>query len=522
MSAPTASTTDLPAHLSPTKPVRVRFAPSPTGSLHVGGGRTALFNWLFAHGEAKRLLGADGTFILRIEDTDQTRFVPGATEEIFRVLHWFGLEWQEGPDKGGPAAPYIQSERTAIYQEYAGKLIESGHVYRCFCTPERLAEVRERQIANKQPPGYDRHCRDLPKETIETNLAAGLPHVIRFRTPLDGQTLVQDLLRGEIVYQNANLEDLILLKSDGYPTYHLANVVDDHLMEISHILRGDDWIPTAPLHVLLYGAFGWDAPVFIHQPLILAPTGGKLSKRHGAAAMQDYETNGYLPEALMNYLVLLGWSLDGQREFFSKDDLLELFRLEDVNPSPAKFDFEKLKWFNQHYINHILSIEELTERVMPFLDRAGLLDAMTVADRVGLVRETAALYKDRLTTLAEATDLYRPFLLDDLDPYDAATLIPKKGAPLGTMAALESVEAVLAEVDLEDEAGAEARVRGLAEELGLKAGQLFMPIRVAVTGRTESPGLFGTLRVVGRERAIKRVQQAVEALKAHGDEAIAG
>ena len=427
MSAPNA---DLPAHLATNKPVRVRFAPSPTGSLHVGGGRTAMFNWLFAHGEAKRL-GIEGKFLLRIEDTDQNRFVPGATEEIFRVLHWFGLEWDEGADIGGPFAPYTQSERTALYQEHAVKLLDSGHAYRCYCTPERLAQVRETQVARKLPPGYDRHCRDLPAETVAANLAEGKTFVVRFRTPLDGQTVVDDLLRGEIVYQNANLEDLVLLKSDGFPTYHLANVVDDHEMEISHILRGEEWIPTAPLHILLYGAFGWDAPVFVHQPLILAPTGGKLSKRHGHAAMQDYETNGYLPEALMNYLVLLGWSFDGQREFFSKADLLELFRLEDVNPSPAKFDFEKLKWFNQHYINHILTVEELTERVMPFLERAGLLDAMTVTDRAGLVRETASLYKDRLTTLAEATDLYRPFLLDDLDPYDAGDVDPEEGRSPG-------------------------------------------------------------------------------------------
>ena len=516
--------TDLPAHLADGKPVRVRFAPSPTGSLHVGGGRTALFNWLFAHGEARRL-GIEGKFVLRIEDTDRNRLVEGATEEIFRVLHWFGLEWDEGPDRGGPYAPYTQSERTATYQAHAEQLLASGHAYRCFCSAERLAQVREAQVARKLPPGYDRHCRDLSRETIEAHLAEGKTFVVRFRTPLTGQTLVHDLLRGEIVYGNATLEDLVILKSDGYPTYHLANVVDDHEMAISHILRGEEWIPTAPLHLLLYGAFGWDAPVFVHQPLILSPTGGKLSKRHGSAAMQDYEANGYLPEALMNYLVLLGWSLDGTREFFTKGELLDLFSLARVNPSPAKFDFEKLRWFNQHYINHILTVEDLTNRTIPFLVAAGLVDA-GAADSAhakhALVRETTALYKDRLTTLAESADLFRPFLLDDLDPYDAATLIPKKGDALGTIAALQGVESALTEIDLADEAGTEARFRALAGELGLKAGPLFMPIRVAVTGRMESPGLFGTLRVIGRERAVARVRAAIEALRARGDEAVTG
>ncbi len=491
------------------KPVRARLAPSPTGFLHIGNAMLAMIDAAFAtqHG---------GPFVFRIEDTDRERFVPEAEAAIYDGLRWFGLEWDEGPDQGGPYAPYTQSERTATYLAHAERLLTSGNAYRCFCTAERLAQVREAQVARKLPPGYDRHCRDLSPETIAANRAEGKTFVVRFRTPLTGQTRVQDLLRGEIVYQNATLEDLVLLKSDGYPTYHLANVVDDHEMAISHILRGEEWIPTAPLHLLLYGAFGWDAPVFVHQPLILAPAGGgKLSKRHGSAAMQDYETNGYLPEALMNYLVLLGWSLDGHREFFSRDDLLEVFSLERVNPSPAKFDFEKLRWFNQHYINHILTVEDLTERVMPFLERAGLLNGMIVNDPRSLIRETAALYKDRLTTLAEAVDLFRPFLLDELDPYDSATLIPKKGDPAGTIAALQRVETALAEVDLSDEAGTEARFRSLAEELGLKAGQLFMPIRVAVTGRTESPGLFGTLRVIGRERAIARVQAAAAALMTH-------
>lgn len=516
-----AADTSATSSLKPGRPVRVRFAPSPTGSLHVGGGRMALFNYLFAYGEAKRQ-GIEGHFLIRIEDTDQTRFVPGATEAIFDVLHWFGLKWDEAPDVGGPHTPYTQSQRLDIYRPYADQLVESGHAYPCFCTPERLARVREEQVARKQPPGYDRHCRDLPAETVAANLAAGMPHVIRFRTPLDGETVVPDMIRGEVVYQNSTLEDLIILKSDNFPTYHLAVVVDDHLMEISHILRGVEWLPTAPLHVLIYQAFGWEMPIFCHQPLILRPNGqGKLSKRDGDVAMEDYKIKGYLPEALMNYLVLLGWSYDGQREVFSLDDLLQLFRLEKVSPSPARYDFDKLRWFNQHYINHILTVDELTTRIIPFLVQGGLADA-AAAERDhpqhALVRETAALYKDRLVTLAEAADLFRPFLLDRLDPYDPNLLIPRKGDPLGTLEALQRVEQILGELDLNDEEATEARLRALADELGLKAGQLFMPIRVAVTGRTETPGLFGTLRVIGADRTRARLQVAIVLLRGHGND----
>ena len=514
---------DAPHPTTKRSEVRVRFSPSPTGDLHIGGGRMALFNYLFAHGEARRQ-GSDGTFVIRVEDTDRARFVPGATEGMLAMLSWFGLEWDEGPDKGGPLGPYVQSERTETYREHAHRLVERGHAYRCFCTPERLAKVREEQQARKQPPGYDRHCRNLPAATVAANLAAGMPYVVRFTTPLDGETRVQDLIRGEIVYQNSTLEDLVLLKSDGFPTYHLANVVDDHLMRITHILRGEEWIPTAPLHVLLYAAFGWEPPAFCHQPLILRPNGnGKLSKRDGDVAMEDYRDKGFLPEALMNYLALLGWSFDGQRELFSKGDLLELFTLEKVSPSPARHNLEKLLWFNQQYINHVLTLDDLTARVIPVLVAAGLIEA-GAADpahpRHALVRESTALYKDRLTTLAEAADFYRPFLLNDLDPYDPLLLVPKKGDPLATIEALQAVERVLGEVDLTDEEAAEARFRALADELGLKAGQLFMPIRVAVTGRTQTPGLFGTLRVIGAQRSRARLNEAIARLRAHGDEVL--
>lgn len=496
--------------------VRVRFAPSPTGLLHVGGGRTALFNWLLAHGQARRM-GGTGAFLLRIEDTDRNRLVEGAEQGIFDVLRWFGLDWDEGPDVGGPHAPYRQSERTALYREAAERLVEEGAAYRCFCTPERLQQVREAQAARKEAPGYDRYCRTLPAETVAANVAAGMPHVVRFAMPREGETIVRDELRGDITYQNVNLEDLVLLKSDGFPTYHLANVVDDHDMAITHILRGEEWIPTAPVHLQLYEAFGWAPPTLAHMPLILAPGGGKLSKRHGSTAMEEFRKDGYLPEALMNYLALLGWSLDGTTEVFSKADLLAHFTLERVNPSPGTFDYAKLRWFNGYYINHILTLEDLTGRVMPFLAAAGLVAPEAAVDPDhpdrARVQPAVALLKDRLETLAEAPDLLGYFLRDTLDAYDPALLVPKKTTPTEALAMLEAVARVLPEVDLDDEAAAEARFRTLADTLGVKAGNLFMPIRVAVTGRTQSPGLFATLRVIGTERCAARIDAAVDLLR---------
>ena len=515
MTATSVPSTFLPPPSSPN--VRVRFAPSPTGSLHVGGGRTALFNYLFAHGQARRA-GGDGRFLLRIEDTDRNRLVEGATEGIFDILAWFGLSWDEGPDLGGDAGPYTQSERTALYTAAANRLLGEGAAYRCFCTPERLQAVREAQQAKGLPPGYDRRCRALPGEEIDANLGAGMPHVVRFAMPRDGETVVEDLIRGPMTFQNVNLEDLVLLKSDGWPTYHLANVVDDHLMEISHILRGEEWIPTAPIHVRLYDAFAWDAPQFAHMPLILAPGGGKLSKRHGSTAMEQFRDQGYLPEALMNYLALLGWSLDGTTEFFSKQELLDVFTLERVSPSPATFDYTKLVWFNQHYINHILTLDDLVGRVVPFLAAAGLTDE-SATDRAhpqhNLIRDATALLKDRIKLLTEAPDLMGYFLVDELPPFDPATLIPKKVDPAQALANLELVARELNEADVADETAVETRLRAVADEHGLKAGQLFMPIRVAVTGRTESPGLFETLRVIGAERVRRRVTAAVDLLTAH-------
>ncbi len=498
------------------KEVRVRFAPSPTGSLHIGGARLVMYNVLFAHGQAPRE-GKTGKFILRIEDTDRKRLIEGSVENLMDGLRWLGLEWDEGPDVGGPYAPYVQSERKHSYAEVAERLVENGHAYRCFCTPERLQAVREEKQKNKLPPGYDRHCRNLSAEEVQAKLDAGETHVIRFKMPLDGETVVPDLLRGNIVYQNDTLEDLVILKTDGYPTYHLAVVVDDHEMDITHVTRGPEWIPTAPLHVQLYKALGWDMPIFAHMPLILSPNGGKLSKRHGGVSLNDFREAGYLPEALLNYFALLGWSLDGKTEIYSFDDLLKHFRLENVSPSPSTFDRQKLDWLNQQWINHHIAVEDLAKRVLPWLMKDGVIEQGPEDEthpRYAEVLKLTGLLKDRIHFLTDAPDLMSYFLVDELPDYDSALLVPKKVEPAQALAALEAFAAKLPEMDLADLEGTEATMRSMAEELGMKPGQFFMPVRVAATGRTQSPGLFETLEAVGKDRLMERLGIAVGKLHA--------
>lgn len=495
--------------------VRVRFAPSPTGSLHIGGARLVMYNVLFAHGQAKRA-GKRGTFILRIEDTDQKRFVEGSAEGLMDGLKWLGLEWDEGPDVGGPYAPYVQSERQHHYREAADQLLANGHAYRCFCTPARLQQVRDDQVKRNLPPGYDRHCRNLGADEIQAKLDAGDTYVVRIKMPLEGETRFVDLLRGEIIFQNDKIEDLVLLKSDGYPTYHLAVVVDDHEMDITHVTRGPEWIPTAPIHVQLYRSLGYEMPIFAHMPLILSPNGGKLSKRDGSAALVDFRERGYLPEALLNYLALLGWSLDGKTEFFTMESLLEHFTIERVSAAPSTFDRDKLDWLNQQWINHHLTVEDLAVRCLPFLIAAGAVEDGPLDEthpRFEPVRVAAHLLKDRIRHLTEAPDLMSYFLVDELEPYDAALLVPKKVEPEAALGMLKAFRDVLPDIDLASHDATESRLRALADELGVKAGQLFMPIRVAATGRTQSPGLFDTLAAIGQDRVASRLDRAIAMLE---------
>jgi glutamyl-tRNA synthetase len=487
-------------------PVRVRFAPSPTGALHVGGLRSALFNWLFAHHH-------QGAFVLRIEDTDRARYDPEALSDLLESLRWLGLNWDEGPEVGGDYGPYFQSERLELYQKYARELVEGGHAYYCFCSPERLARLRQEQ-QGQEFHGYDRHCRWLDPAESANRVAGGESHVVRLKMPMEGQTTFHDLIRGDITVDNSTQDDLILLKSDGYPTYHLANVVDDHLMRITHIMRADEWIPTAPRHVQLYQALGWEMPAIAHLPVVLDPSGkGKMSKRKKVDAggrelpvhVRDFQEAGYLPEAMFNFLALIGWSYDGQTELMTRDEIIERFSIKHINPAPAAFNYDKLDHMNGVYIRE-LTVDDLADRLMPFLERAGF-----APDRE-MVTRLVPLIQERMKRLDEAPDLVDFFFVQDLPAYDPALLIPKKMDAAGARVLLGQARAVLAEVSPFTHDPLEAALRGLAEAMGVKAGQLFIPIRVAVCGKIVAPPLFGTLEILGREQVLKRVTLALDKL----------
>ena len=497
-----------------TDTVRVRFAPSPTGEPHVGNIRTALFNWLFAR-------HSGGSFVVRIEDTDQERKVEGALESILASLRWLGLDWDEGPEgeygnSYGDFGPYFQSERLSLYHEAVERLLASGDAYQCFCSPERLDAMRKEQQRNQQPPGYDRHCLTELTEEERARRAAIEPHVVRFRIPTEGGTItVNDFIRGEVAYDPTVLDDFVILKSDKFPTYHLANVVDDHFMEISHVMRAEEWLPSTPRHVLLYAALGWEPPVFAHLPMILGPDRAKLSKRHGATSTLAYRQDGYLPEALTNFMALLGWSLDDHTEVFSRDDLVEHFDLDRVGKAGAIFNADKLTWMNGLYIRQ-LPAGELAERILPFLERSeaegGLPDSVSRPLDAGYVATLTPLIQERLKRLDEAPELLS-FFFEGLSVPEAGQLIPKGVSAEQVSAALAAVAERLGGIGAWEENELEETLRPMAEELGLKTGQLFGAIRAAVTGRTVSPPLFATMTALGRERCMAALTKAVDTLR---------
>ncbi len=473
--------------------VRVRFAPSPTGYPHLGNIRTALFNWLFARHNG-------GSFILRIEDTDVARQVEGAIDTILDSLRWLGLDWDEGP--------YFQSQRSEIYREVADQLVKEGLAYLCYCSPQRLESMRREQIERKQPPGYDRHCRYLAREKRTELEASGITPVVRFKSPLEGQTSFYDLLRGDIVFENSTLDDFVLLKSDGYPTYHLANIVDDHLMVISHVLRADEWLSSTPRHILLYQALGWQPPQFAHLPMILGSDRAKLSKRHGATAINEYRNQGYLPEAMVNFLALLGWSLDDVTELLSRQEIIKHFSLERISKTAAVFNRDKLEWMNGVYLR-CLSLEEFTRQAIPFLERGLPLEIERPLE-THYTRQIMPLIQERAKTLAEVPQLSEFFFVDELE-YDVSLLLGK----IEDTQAVKALQASIAKLEaLEnwDMASLEAVLRLMADELNLKAGVFFGLLRVAITGRTASPPLFQTMEVLGGERCLKRLRVALNKL----------
>ncbi|MGQ9715793.1 MAG: glutamate--tRNA ligase [Anaerolineae bacterium] len=491
--------------------VRVRFAPSPTGYFHVGSARSALFNYLFArhHG---------GVFILRIEDTDRSRYHPGALEDILSSLKWLGLDWDEGPEVGGAYGPYFQSQRLPIYQEHARRLVEEGRAYPCYCSRERLAALREEQARRGAPPGDARHCRHLTARARAEAGAPGLGAGGRLKVPLEGETSFHDVIRGDITVQNHQLEDAVLLKSDGFPTYHLANVVDDHLMEITHILRADEWLASVPLHVILYDALGWTPPVYAHLPVILDPSGkGKMSKRKTVGPggqtyhvlVRDFRAQGYLPEAMFNFLALLGWSYDDKTEVMTREELIQRFSLERVRPAPSAFSYQKLEWMNGVYIRQ-LAPEALTERLVPFLARGLGMPEEAVRARPEL-QGIAPLVQERLKTLSEVVRWVDFLFTDGLVDYDVGLLLQKVSAEEARRA-LKAAREALRGLDPFDVAHLEQVLRGLMQEVGLKAGPFFGLIRVAVTGKQVAPPLFESLALLGKERTIRRLEHALAKL----------
>ena len=483
-------------------PVRVRFAPSPTGEPHVGNVRTAIFTWLFAR-------GASGSFIIRVEDTDQARKVEGATEELLESLRWLGLDWDEGPDRGGEYGPYHQSQRLDLYSHACDELLGSGWAYRCYCPPERLASLRKEQARLKQPPGYDRRCRPLSGADRQTAEAAGVTPVIRFAMPADGSTAIHDMVRGHVSFENRLIDDFVIMKSDGFPTYHLANVVDDHLMEISHVMRAEEWLSSTPRHVQLYRALGWEPPPFAHLPIILAPDRSKLSKRHGATSVMEYRRGGYLPDAMVNFLTLLGWSLDDRTEIIPIHDLVRHFSIERITKAGAVFNAEKLLWMNGHYIRQA-AVDALTEELLDYW-RAFPPEGMPDLPSRERLRGIVPLIQERLKTLADAAPLVSFFFAEGVE-YETEELVQKGMDSTSTSEVLKASLTRLEAVDGFEARSIEAELRPLADELDLKARQLFGALRVATTGLKVSPPLFETLELLGRERTVRSIADAISRL----------
>jgi len=473
--------------------VRTRFAPAPSGSIHVGNARTALFSWLHArrHG---------GAFVLRIEDTDVSRVTEEAVGELMDSLRWLGLDWDEGPDVGGPHAPYRQSQRRGIYREQVERLVAAGHAYRCYCTPEELEERRKRALERGEPPGYDGRCRRLTDAERRAFEAEGRPWAVRFAMP-DREWVVHDLVKGEVRWAAGSLPDFVLVRSDGSPTFLLAVAVDDLLMGITHVIRGEDLLASAPRNAAVIEALGGTPPAYAHLPLIVGPDRQPLSKRHGSTSVEAFRERGFLPEALLNYLALLGWSKDERTTFLTKEELVASFDLSRVSRNPAAFDVEKLEWMNSHYIQG-LDDDELAARCMRFMTQAGLLP-----DPAAL-RRAMPLVRERMKRLTQAPELLRFLFTDDVEPNDRARELIRKAGPDYLREAADALERL--------PSWTAAAIQGALDELaarhGLSRTRGWQPIRAAVTGSNVSPPLPESLELLGRERAVARLRAAAASL----------
>jgi len=475
---------------------RTRFAPSPTGFLHIGSLRTALFDYLLAKSR-------DGDFILRVEDTDQKRVVEGATENLIDILDWFGLKFDEGPEIGGEYGPYTQTERVDIYNEHIKKLLDDKSAYYCFCSEDRLKKLRDDQVKNKKAPRYDNHCRGLSNDEVSENIKSGKGFVIRQKMPLDGLVVVGDELRGRIEFDAKELEDQVLIKSNGIPTYQFANVVDDHLMEITHVIRGSEWIPSLPKNILLYKAFGWRPPKFIHMPLTLSEDGGKLSKRHGDVAVEDYRKNGYLPEALINFSALLGWHPRGEREIFTPDELIKEFSVKRMGVSAAVFDIKKLQWINGEHIR-LKSVDEFHDLALPYYSKV----------KKGLdLNEISKILHKRVDVLGDIPEMID--FLNVLPDYRNNLFVNPKMKTDERMCldVLNVVLGVFDKISEWNEDNIKNELLNVVSDMKLKNGQVLWPVRIALSGKQFTPGgAFEIANILGKDEAIKRIKVGVDKL----------
>lgn len=479
---------------------RVRFAPSPTGYLHVGGLRTALYNYLFAKKN-------NGKFILRIEDTDRTRYVEGAVENLINTLKWCEINYDEGPDLGGDYGPYIQSERLEIYKKYAQELIEKGKAYYCFCTPERLDNLRkEQEKQNLSVRIYDKNCLHLTKQEIENNIKSGIPYVIRLNVEHGHKVKFIDIIRGEVEFDTSTVDDQVLIKSDGYPTYHLACVVDDHLMKITHVIRGEEWLPSTPKHILLYNYFGWEIPEFAHLPLLLNPDKSKLSKRQGDVAVEDYRAKGYLKEALINFVALLGWNNGDDREFYTINDMIQLFDLNRVNKSGAVFNIEKLNWLNAEHLRK-KSDDELLSLLKNELQNSDYKDKNFTDDYLLKVIRSM---KERVSFVYEFINNCKYFY-EDPSEFDQ-DVVKKRW----NQTSVEFLQKFLSQVEnntsLATKEDYDKLLHQICEEMGVGVGKVIHALRVAVSGVGNGPGMFDILEILGRDTIIRRINFAFNKL----------
>ena len=492
------------------KRVRVRIAPSPTGDPHVGTAYIGLFNYAFAkHNQ--------GDFLLRIEDTDRTRFSGDSEQQIFDSMKWLGLNYDEGPDVGGDKGPYRQSERFHIYKEYAEKLVEKGEAYYCFCTSERLQKLRDRQVAMKQAPGYDGHCRNLTAEEVKSKLEAGEAYVIRLRMPYEGETIVKDELRGNIIFENSKIDDQVLLKSDGFPTYHLANIVDDYLMGITHVIRAEEWIASTPKHIQLYRAFGWEEPKWYHMPLLRNADKTKISKRKNPVSLNYYREEGYLREGLLNFLALMGWSLGGDKEIFTLDEMIENFSFDRISLGGPVFDLVKLGWVNNHHMR-LKDIDELTKLALPYYIAKGYYKDENLSEvEYNKLKRIVEITREGAQTLKELPELSSIYFEDEFElPIIDETMNKKERKSIEKLKS--SLEAEIGKKSIglfvekmskqnEDISEEEAKtiLTELQEELGEGPGAVIMPLRAVVTGKARGADLYTVISIIGKKRTLDRV-----------------